>query len=197
MRDRLRLAAPIGLAIAILAALAAGWQAAGPATNRALAGVGGLLTPSAIAMKGEKMEIAIRYEGPEPAGPRRVVVHGLMVQYGALLLGALALATPRCGWRRRAIGVGIAIAAFAVFGALVLALLGWGLKWTVEGGPITLDTLGSVLPVAYVIVPALAATAWCVRYWLPAFAPAPAAATEAAVAAGPARAARSRARWSR
>ncbi|MDP3062081.1 MAG: hypothetical protein Q8O40_02530, partial [Chloroflexota bacterium] len=57
---------------------------------------------------------------------------------------------------------------FTIVAILTVALLGWGLVFTVEGGPFTLAGLGSVLPVVYIGLPAVAGGTWCVRYWWPA-----------------------------
>ncbi|MDP3064911.1 MAG: hypothetical protein Q8O40_17165, partial [Chloroflexota bacterium] len=156
MPPRRRMAISVAAALLTLIALGAGWRYAGPLYNVALATAGGALTGRYVAAEADGMELVLRYEGPVEEGPRWTRVHGLMLQYGALLVSALILASPTGAWRQRALGVLITWLCFTIVAILTVALLGWGLVFTVEGGPFTLAGLGSVLPVVYIGLPAVA-----------------------------------------
>lgn len=156
-----------GLAVLFLIALALCWRYAAPYTNRAVALAARPISPDVVAVEVETMELALHYRGQEPEGPRWTRVHGLLLQYGALLAIAVFLPTPGCSWRRRAASVGVAVVAYWALAAFAVALLAWALLWTVEGGPFTLMALVPIMPLLYIGVPAVTVGAWCWRHWLP------------------------------
>lgn len=120
-----------------------------------------------VRVSSDSNQIVIVYQGPRDPPYLMTIVRGLTLSFGPLLLTALILATLSCSWRRRAMTVAVSWSGFFLVHVLMVTLLGWGLQWTVEGGPVTLVRLRPVIPLAYMALPAVVGAAWCLRYWLP------------------------------
>ena len=163
-----RTAGRVALALLALLLLALVWLYLAPAYDRVLVALAGPISPSTVDLGTQGLRITLSYRPLETGQPPSTRIHGLTLHAGILLLSSLILATPRCSWRTRAGGLAVAWLAFLVLNAGSVALLAWGLAWTMEGGPLTLSNLASMLPLAYVGLPALAGAGWCLRLWAPA-----------------------------
>jgi hypothetical protein len=147
--------------------LSGAWWFIGPTYSHAVAASGGALTSPQVSVSSDSNQIVILYQGPRESLQLFTVVRGLTLSFGPLLLTALILATLSCPWRRRVATVAVTWAGFFVVHVLAVTLLGWGVLWTQQGGPVTLVGLRPVIPLAYMALPAVVGAAWCLRYWSP------------------------------
>ena len=86
------------LAVLALVAMAVGWRYIGPLYDKGLVTLARPLGAQVVSIQAEGMELALRYRGQEESGPRWMRIQGLTLQYGALLVTSLILATPACAW---------------------------------------------------------------------------------------------------
>lgn len=167
MRSRRSLAAWTGTTVLALILLSGVWWFTGPKYSHAVAASGAALTSPRVSVSSDGNQIVILYQGPSESLHRLTIVRGLTLSFGPLLLTALILATLSCPWRRRAATVTVSWAGFFLVHVLTVTLLGWGVLWTEEGGPVTHVWLRPVIPLAYMALPAVVGAAWCLRYWFP------------------------------
>lgn len=167
MRSRRSLATWTGTTVLALILLSGAWWFIGPKYSHAVAVSGAALTSPQVRVSSDSNQIVIVYQGPREPPHRFTIVRGLTLSFGPLLLTALIFATLSCPWRRRAATVAVTWAGFFLVHVLTVTLLGWGVVWTVEGGPVTIVGLRPVIPLAYMALPAVVGAAWCLRYWVP------------------------------
>ncbi len=167
MRSGRSLTAWTGAAVLALVLLSSAWWFIGPKYSHAVAASGGALTSPKVRVSSDGNQIVIVYQGPSESLQLFSIVRGLTLSFGPILLTALILATLSCSWRRRLAAVAVSWAGFFLVHVLTVTLLGWGVFWTMEGGPVTLAGLRPVVPLAYMALPAVVGAAWCLRYWFP------------------------------
>ena len=157
-----------GVALAVVL-LAGAWSYLAPLYNQLLATLAGPLTPASVALEATGAhEITIRYTQPTLLGDPWVSISTLILQGGPLLLAAIVLLTPRLALAWRGVGLAAIASTFLALHLLVVGFEAWTLKWSVDGRAVNLDTTVAVEPLFYFVLPALAAGAWCLRFWLPA-----------------------------
>lgn len=156
-----------GLALLILALLTLGWQFLGPLYSQAMVALARPLSAPSVTVQAQGMELVLDYAGRPTSEDLEVRIRSLTLQYGALFVTSLILVTPACAWRKRLFGVLSAWAIFSTAAIGATAVMSWGLAGTIEGGLITLDVVGPVMPLVYVGLPAVVAAIWCAKFWLP------------------------------
>ena len=151
-----------GVGLIVLVILGAGWQYVGTYYNRFIAVASHPFLATPVTLTAEGTELQLNYGEGHLLG-----IRSLTLYYGALLATALILATLVCSWRRRALSVAFAWTGFTVISIITVAIMSWGLKWTIEGGPTDLNSMGPVMTLSYIGIPALVCAWWCVKYWFP------------------------------
>ncbi len=171
MGNMRRVVLAAGLALLLLALFAFGWQFLGPLYSQAVVALARPLSAPSVTIQAQGMELALDYVGRQTSEGFGVRIRSLTLQYGALLATSLILVTPACAWRKRLLGVVSAWLIFSAAAAGAAVAMSWGLAGTIEGGPITLDVVGPVMPLVYVGLPAVVGAIWCAKFWLPSLLP--------------------------
>ncbi len=97
-----KLALSAAIAIVIFASLAFAWRYTGPAYGEMVVLMARQMGSGAASIDSDGLDVVIRYLGQIPDVTTRWRILGLTLHYGPLLLTALILATPACGWQCKA-----------------------------------------------------------------------------------------------
>lgn len=152
-------------ALVLLLLIAMVWIGLAEPYNEALVAVARPAAPDGVAMRAIGTDILLEHE----LFAQPVSVRGLTLHYGLVLMVVLVLAAvdvwplSRVGW------LVTFLAGLFVTHAVAVMLLPHGYVWAARGdSPSWAGTLVSSLYTVYWgLLPALAAGAWCLWYWLP------------------------------
>ena len=156
-----------GLGLVILILLAAGWQYVGSYYNRFIALTARPFLASWVTVTAQGTELQLNYSRLQTSRTELLGIRSLTLYYGALLATALIVVTLVCSWRRRVLSIGFAWMGFTAVAIFTVVVMSWGLNWTMEGGPANLNSMGPVMTLSYIGIPALVCAGWCIKYWFP------------------------------
>lgn len=157
----------LALTALVLIVLAGLWVFIAPKYNEVLTTLAQRLAPPSSSVQARGNELVLVYDHPTLSRPASARVNGLTLHGGLLLMLAIVLGTPHMPVIRRVLWSSAFITLFLAFHALTLIFLTWALKWGAEGSRLNLTSITPFIPLVYVVVPAMAAGVWCLRYWLP------------------------------
>jgi hypothetical protein len=152
-------------ALVLLLLVAMLWIGLAEPYNKALVAVARPVAPDGVAMRALGTDIMLEH----PLFAQPVSVRGLTLHFGLVLMVVLVLAAvdvrplARVGW------LVTFVAGLFVAHTVAVMLLPYGYVWAARGdSPPWAGTLVSSLYAVYWgLLPALAAGAWCLWYWLP------------------------------